>query len=787
MPIKMNLWKKRKSVIFTWLISYSAVFIIPILMSLILYRESSNTLRSEIHRANDTMLQQVRETIDTQIEMMQRLSMELTWNTRIQSLIYTRMSSSDEQYTAYLIAKEFLMYQTSYANVDQFYLTWEAENTVLLPGSTRDYQAGFETIHDTGVISYADWLKLVKMNRSTTFTVLPRKDSAYSKQSLALITRLPAGSGSRPTGSVVVMADVERFNKAIAKVQSFSGGNVYVLDEAHKVLLSNTSTGLPASILDQLGRAESGVIYNKTSDEQSEIYYLNSEVSKLTYISVIPSKVYWQKAVYVRNVMYVSVAISLIGAAILTLFFMRRNYSPIQRLVQVLARAEGSRGRGSQQEGNELSFIHRAVSDTLSEKEAIRVQLQQQHNMLRSNMLARLLKGRLDGPIPLRESLNSHQIELLSEDFAVILFFMEAPEEVSISISSISAHEKSRLAQFILTNVVEELAGMHGHRGYVAEIDDMLACIVNFSSDDEEERMQQLVSISEEAQQFLLERYRMKLTLSISRAHSTIAGIEQAYQEALDAMEYKLVLGKQQIIAYEQLHKEPMTGYYYPLQIEQRLMNFIKIGDLARAREVLDEVIDRNYGKSMTSVTLVRCLMFNLISTMMKTIHELGEVEESFLAKHPNWMETMASSDTVREMVEQLNLLLEDVCAYTAAKLDVNISKGRAESLRELIHKVNVYVETHYQDMDLNVGLLGEHFQMKASYLSKLYKEQTGEGLLDYINRVRIEQAKALLGFTDQPIVDIGKMVGFNEAATFIRVFKKFEGITPGKFRELRG
>ncbi|NQX60117.1 helix-turn-helix domain-containing protein [Paenibacillus qinlingensis] len=787
MPIKINLWKKRKSVIFTWLISYSAVFIIPILMSLILYRESSDTLRGEIHRANDTMLQQVRETIDTQIEMMQRLSMELTWNTRVQSLIYTRLSSSDEQYTAYQVAKEFQMYQTSYASVDQFYVTWEGENTVLLPGSTRDYQAGFETIHETGIISYADWLKLVKQNRSTTFTMLPRKDNMYSKQALALITRLPAGAISRPTGSVVVMADVERFNKAIAKVQSFSGGDVYLLDEAHHVLLSNTSTSLPASILDQLGARESGVIYNKTSDEQSEIYYLHSEVSNLTYISVIPSKLYWQKAEYVRNVMYVSVAISLVGAAILTLFFMRRNYSPIQRLVQVLAGAEAARGNGTKQEGNELSFIHRALSDTLSEKEAIRVQLQQQHNMLRSNMLARLLKGRLDGPIPLQEALISHQIELLSDHFAVLLFFMESPEDVNISISSIGQHEKSRLAQFILTNVVEELVGMRGHRGYVAEVGDMLACIVNFAEDDEEGRMQQLVSISEEAQQFLLERYRMQLTLSISRVQATIAGISQAYQEALDAMEYKLILGKQKIIAYDQLHKEPITGYYYPLQIEQRLMNFIKIGDLDRAREVLDEVIERNYGKSVTSVTLVRTLMFNLISTMMKTIHELGEVDESFLAQHPNWMETMANSDTVKEMVEQLNLLLEDVCEYTAAKLDVSIIKGRSESLRELIFKVNVYVETHYQEMDLNVGMLGEQFQLKASYLSKLYKEQTGEGLLDYINRVRIEQAKALLGFTDQAIVEIGKQVGFNEAATFIRVFKKFEGITPGKFRELRG
>jgi YesN/AraC family two-component response regulator len=87
--------------------------------------------------------------------------------------------------------------------------------------------------------------------------------------------------------------------------------------------------------------------------------------------------------------------------------------------------------------------------------------------------------------------------------------------------------------------------------------------------------------------------------------------------------------------------------------------------------------------------------------------------------------------------------------------------------------------------VNLNVNAIGEHFELKGSYLSKLFKNQTGEGLLDCIHKCRIRQAKEMIEHKQESITEISRLVGYNDAATFIRVFKKYEGITPGKYKEI--
>lgn len=77
--------------------------------------------------------------------------------------------------------------------------------------------------------------------------------------------------------------------------------------------------------------------------------------------------------------------------------------------------------------------------------------------------------------------------------------------------------------------------------------------------------------------------------------------------------------------------------------------------------------------------------------------------------------------------------------------------------------------------------------EKSVSYVSKLFKEKTGQNILYYINMVRIENAKKLLRESrqDTGIGEIGKETGFTNSNSFIRIFKKYEEMTPGKYREL--
>lgn len=782
------LWEKRKSIIVTWLVSYSAVLVVPMVVSLLVYMQSSQALKSEIHRANDSMLRQVRYTIDTQIDLMKRLNMEITWNTKLQDLMYSSKSSGDAQFTAYQLAKEFRMYQTSYASIDEFYVTWEQEAAVIRPGNVRDFATAFNTIHNTGTMNVGQWLENIHQSANNRFLLLPHLDSAEPRTGIAYLIHLPKDLNGRETGTVVVMADTGRFQQAIESISGFSGGQVLILNEENEVLLSNLPVSINQdSLLKHLPPDGSRMVNMPARDGDSELFYIQSSVSKLKYVLVIPSSIYWEKAEYVRRFTYISLFISLLSAGVLTWFFMRRNYSPIQKLVQLLTDKNSHEERT---DWNELSFIQRAISNTRREKETIALQMQIHQHVLRSNMLNRLLKGKMDTLLPYEEALKSFDIQLRSDDFAVILFVVENSESLSAQLPGIDLNEKNKLVQFIISNVVEELAGHYHHAGYMVEVDEMMVCLVNCGEPESALFREDLATIAAEAQRFL-SSYQMDLTVSIGGIHSSLPGIAEAYREAVDAMAYKMVLGKQEIITYDEIRSEqadhPQTGYYYPLQVEQQIINMIKVGDFEQATRLISEVTDRNFNQPITSLTLARCLIFNLAGTMVKAVNELGGGDNSLLGDNPLWLDNIIACDTILEMKAELQTLLAEVCAYAAARLEQNVSHERAESLRDLVVKVTEHIEEHYSDSNLSVNLIGEHFNLKGSYLSKLFKNQTGEGVLDYINKYRIGQAKAMIRARQGSIADIAKLAGYNEAATFIRVFKKYEGITPGKYKEING
>ncbi|MNE38487.1 Arabinose operon regulatory protein [compost metagenome] len=97
---------------------------------------------------------------------------------------------------------------------------------------------------------------------------------------------------------------------------------------------------------------------------------------------------------------------------------------------------------------------------------------------------------------------------------------------------------------------------------------------------------------------------------------------------------------------------------------------------------------------------------------------------------------------------------------------------------------MSAFIDNHYTDPGLNVSLLGQQFDMKPTYLSRLFKEQSGEGLLDTINRKRIEWSKQLIAHKRLTVQEAAEQSGFNDVGTYIRTFKKHEGITPGKYKE---
>ena len=81
-------------------------------------------------------------------------------------------------------------------------------------------------------------------------------------------------------------------------------------------------------------------------------------------------------------------------------------------------------------------------------------------------------------------------------------------------------------------------------------------------------------------------------------------------------------------------------------------------------------------------------------------------------------------------------------------------------------------------------GKMAEVLFMSRPYLSRKFKEKTGESLTDFILYEKTEEAKRLLRYSDKPITAISSYLGFSSPSHFSRVFKARVCITPGEYRE---
>ncbi|MCM3202934.1 response regulator transcription factor [Paenibacillus illinoisensis] len=98
------------------------------------------------------------------------------------------------------------------------------------------------------------------------------------------------------------------------------------------------------------------------------------------------------------------------------------------------------------------------------------------------------------------------------------------------------------------------------------------------------------------------------------------------------------------------------------------------------------------------------------------------------------------------------------------------------------VNKIIQYIEQHY-DQDITLKFLARYVMMGENYVSALFKKKTGETLIHYLHRTRINKAIEYLTDTDWPVNQIGHQVGFMNDNYFIKIFKRMTGTTPSQYR----
>jgi YesN/AraC family two-component response regulator len=163
---------------------------------------------------------------------------------------------------------------------------------------------------------------------------------------------------------------------------------------------------------------------------------------------------------------------------------------------------------------------------------------------------------------------------------------------------------------------------------------------------------------------------------------------------------------------------------------------------------------------------------------LSRTAFTPGNPDKAILESNNSYIKSIQESKTIEELTDMLYITVERMAEHIFSFQEIR----HAAALR----KAERYIQENYS-RKISLQEIAKVSGLSAPYFSTIFKEERGENLSTYLNRLRIEKAGHLLLKTDMPLSDIARACGFEDQSWFSRMFKSYTGLSPGKYRGQHG
>ena len=205
--------------------------------------------------------------------------------------------------------------------------------------------------------------------------------------------------------------------------------------------------------------------------------------------------------------------------------------------------------------------------------------------------------------------------------------------------------------------------------------------------------------------------------------------------------------------------------YMYTNKEEDTLINHLKTGNYSEA----SAFIDIFYQNRNMFPNYKRYIIYNIANTIIKYLIGINTKSDTLTS----FTTTLFKSENMNRFYHKLKQTIAVIC-----------ERNVPQPGNKLCVRVHSYVEENYLDKNLSVNQIADALNLNYIYLSSSFKKYSGEGLLNYINQIRVAKSKFLLDNLNISIEDVALSVGYSTLKTYVRVFKQIEGISPANYRK---
>lgn len=712
--------------------SYLLVALVIVLLDMIIFVYFSGSAQTDSEQRQRVESEKVAIEVDRVLNEAATQTIMMSNNTLVSRLLSVRIR--DSYWGEDALAARDLM--SAFREVMDYYdsITWMALYDLRqqsLITNENVLHGAFATDHLSGTYQIGeDLLQRAAANERVGLYVTEPQSQNYR---LYYVSNIYSGSYSAPSAIMIAQISRPLVERAL---------DLYGYDEARYHLVSSRfgSLGGAASRAEML----EDIAPNITGDEIVRQAWSNatlfvyrshqSTMPDLYYCYISPATEYYSALISALLIMGLFTATIVLVVVYLARRFEKTNTAPLKRMLSAV--------NPDADIDKDLTYVNMENSiSRMAEK------MGDLESFWKNDYAALIMSGQETSEKRITQYMDSHSIHS-EHGFRVL----------SVRLQSDIDEADTKMMQFCIGNVFGELLAPIRVGAPVKSWDS-----VDFILRDQANLLGEYAGLIGQGTAFLYQHFAFYMYLGLSDNFTAYTQMWQAKQQAEYAVEYAELSGSENEIAlYSAINEHTQTDKNYNEKLH-RLTKALLARKYPECLAVLEDIWRNNIQAGNLHANVSKGRMLAILSIIAVSYKEgSGRLD----------IGKVTQTNRLRDLYQVAVDMLEDLQA----------EKSSERAGKKTMAKICAYVQEHYNDTELNASMICLHFDLSNSYVSKLFKAHTGEGLLDHIHQVRIGHAKEHLR-QGKSVQETAALTGYTDARGLIRAFKRYEGVTPGQYR----
>ncbi len=751
------------SVFRRWLLSYLLIVLVPILGSGATYATAYRMINREVAQANSVALVSAQMVIDSRLSKMRDIAVSILRDERFHHLASAKNTEIDfirkqREFTAQVSA-----YQTTAYEMDIF-IYFPAIDCVVTTTAGGPLSRFSDALNYTAgkSVDAGDWRKAILEAEPNTYrhsSVLSY--DKYGREALVYTSEL---STALEPGCLEARVFISaQLDGLLPRLAVHDQSMVLMLDSQGNVI-SN-----PPGNLDEFRLASDagsgGMETVLLGGQEFVCTYLSSNAGPFIYAIATPSELFWSKHNTIIATMATGIVISAAVGVYVAWRMLKRNYTPLRDTLSILPQDEDD-------QRDEFKRIASQLTHLSDNQLLMRDSLTRQQRYLKESYLCLLLRG---------------DAAYLSSDDIVDELQLDLAGKVLLPVSITVVNEndwallqsmsrdggdggKISLTELIEKALSDELGDTYPFM--LTYADGAVTLVFTLEPEQRDLFSAAIAPALERLCAYFLDQLKLVLRAVIGGGSESIEGLSASYRSMLPfgALENGGQAGR---VVWAKALVAPQNPLDLRLaSFTSLLMDAVNGGAYDDAKHVVN-LLFAELAVAPEPFTSKRFFVFSLISRVYGVYVSLAPKD---ITRPHSLMDLLVSCSTLDQLSHVFVNIVKITCEHEE-------DERKTSQRPELYSRVQEYIAEHYADPGLCLTQIADHVGMSPQYVSKLFKLETRQGLLSYINTVRIGKAKEILAEKSASVNDAGARVGYTTNKTFRRAFQKVEGVNPGAYK----